>query len=273
MPKRDKEKQIHFSQKLASILPVRVDNEVLNDKILSYETNVSSYIEFGKEEPSIKNIKVLLKNIFFAPILKHKSDFNLVWAIIDATKLVASMSSIVALLKHICKRGEANRSLLVTNKKTDGSSVEKEELDLRPGITPKDFPVLNHFCIPLETFWMNGLLRYILKLSKSVTGSAALLNFKQENDCEVTLVPIPKTGLYYHFERNMKDHSWFGKVLGALSNAPETSLSWLLMSLSKLHNEELITAAKEASWLIVEWQSNGFHVSKTAMWEEANINC
>jgi hypothetical protein len=69
----------------------------------------------------------------------------------------------------------------------------------------------------------------------------------------------------------MKDHSWFGEVLGALSNAPETSLSWLLMSLSKLCNEEFITAAEEAGLLL-----NGKVMdaeSATAMWEEANINC
>jgi hypothetical protein len=61
----------------------------------------------------------------------------------------------------------------------------------RKSTTPKDFPVLNHFCIPLETFWINGLLRDILKLSKSVAGSGAVLNFKQYNDCEVMLAPIP----------------------------------------------------------------------------------
>jgi hypothetical protein len=159
----------------------------------------------------------------------------------------------------------------VTNNNNDGCSAEKDELDLRPGTTAKDFPVLNHFRIPLETFWINGLLRDILKLSKSVAESASLLNFKQYNDCEVTLVPIPKTGSYYCFERNMKDHSWFGEVLGALSNAPETSLSSLLMALSKLRNEEFITAAKEAGLLL-----NGKVMdaeSATAMWEEANINC
>jgi hypothetical protein len=159
----------------------------------------------------------------------------------------------------------------VTNNNNDGSSAEKEELDLRPGTTAKDFPVLNHFCILLEIFWINGLLQDILKLSKSVAGSCALLNFKQYNDCEVTLVPILKTGSYYHFERNMKEHSWFGEVLGALSNAPETSLSCLLMSLSKLCNEEFITAAEEVGLLL-----NGKVMdaeSSTAMWEEANINC
>jgi hypothetical protein len=55
---------------------LRVENEVLNDEIPSYETNVSSYIDFGKEDPSVENLKVLLKNNFFAPTLKHESDFN-----------------------------------------------------------------------------------------------------------------------------------------------------------------------------------------------------
>ncbi len=98
-----------------------------------------------------------------------------------------------------------------------------------------------------------------------------MLNFKQYNDCEVTLLPIPKTGSYYHFERNMKDHSWFGEVLGALSSTPETSLSWLLKTLSKLRNEEFITAAEDAGFLL-----NGKVMdakSATAMWEETNINC
>ena len=151
---------------------------MLNDEIPSYETNDSSYMDFGKEEPSVENLKVLLKNNFFAPILKHESDFNKVWAVIDATKLVSAMSSIVeALQTYFCNRGKANRSLLMTNNNNDGCSAEKDELDLRPGTTAKDFPVLNHFRIPLETFWINGLLRDILKLSKSVAGSGAKLNF------------------------------------------------------------------------------------------------
>jgi hypothetical protein len=64
-----------------------------------------SYIDFSKEEPSAENLKVLLKNNFFAPILKHKSDFNKVWAVIDATKLVSVMSSIIEALKKYFRKG------------------------------------------------------------------------------------------------------------------------------------------------------------------------
>jgi hypothetical protein len=47
-----------------------------------------------------------------------------------------------------------------------------------------------------------------------------LQNFKQYNDCEVTLVPIPKTGSYYHFKRNMKDHSlWLGNCFWLFLNS------------------------------------------------------
>ena len=69
-----RQKQIQFSRKLATILPLNVVNEVVNDEMPPYETNVSSYIEFGKEEASVENLKVLLKNGFFAPILKRESD-------------------------------------------------------------------------------------------------------------------------------------------------------------------------------------------------------
>jgi hypothetical protein len=59
------------------------------------------------------------------------------------------MSSIFEeLQKYFSNRGKANQSLLVTKNNNDGSSVEKEELDLRHGIiTPSEFPFLNHFCI------------------------------------------------------------------------------------------------------------------------------
>jgi hypothetical protein len=134
------------------MLPLDVDNEEVNDERPSSKMNILSYIEFG----SVKKLKILLKNNFFPPILKRESDFNAVWAAIDATKLVNAMSSIIeALQKYFCDRGKANRSLLVTNNTKDGSPVEKEELDLRQGFTPRHFPVLNHFCglmVCSETF-------------------------------------------------------------------------------------------------------------------------
>jgi hypothetical protein len=69
----------------------------------------------------------------------------------------------------------------------------------------------------------------------------------------------------------MKDHIWLKDLLWALSSSQETSLRWLLNSLSKLHNEEFITAAEEAGLSL-----NGKVIdaeSAAAMWEEANINC
>jgi hypothetical protein len=84
-------------------------------------------------------------------------------------------------------------------------------------------------------------------------------------------VPIPKSVSYYHFERNMKENSWFGEVLGALSDSPEISLSWLLTSLTKLRNEEFIAAAEAAGLLLNDKLMDA--ESSAAMWEEANINC
>jgi hypothetical protein len=60
----------------------------------------------------------------------------------------------------------------------------------------KDFPVLKHFCNPFECFWISGLLRGILNLSKSVTGGTSIFNFKQYNDFETSLVPIPNISSY-----------------------------------------------------------------------------
>ena len=87
---------------------------------------------------------------------------------------------------------------------TKGETEENQDIELCQGVSEKDFPVLKHFCIPFEKFWISGLLRDILKLSKSVVGGSSILNFKQYNDCEATLVPIPKISSYYHFERNME---------------------------------------------------------------------
>ena len=69
----------------------------------------------------------------------------------------------------------------------------------------------------------------------------------------------------------MKDYSLFRELVWAISSSQETSLRWLLNSLSKLHNEEFITAAEEAGLSL-----NGKVIdaeSAAAMWEEANINC
>jgi hypothetical protein len=272
--KEIRKKQISFSRKLASILPLNVDNKEVNGDELEpkeKELNLTNVIEFGKEEPSVENLKILLKINFFAPILKSESDFNAVWAAIDTTKLANAMSSIIgALQKYFCDKGKAERALFVRRNSNDSSPVEKEKLDLKQGYTATDFPVLNHFCVPHEKFWINGLLQDLMKLSKSVD-AGGLLNFTQYNDCEVTLVPVPTSSSYYRFERNMKDCSWFRALLGALSSSPDSSLSWLMKSLTKLHNEEFITAAEAAGLLL-----NGKVMdaeSAAAMWEEANINC
>ncbi len=76
------------------------------------------------------------------------------------------MSGIVgALQKYICDKGKGSRALSVTNNDmNDSNLVEKEELEQKPGLTTREFPVLNHFCVPLEKFWVNGLLRDLLKI-------------------------------------------------------------------------------------------------------------
>jgi len=223
--------------------------------------------DFTKDKTDVKNLKVLLKEKFFAPILKCESDFNKVWTAIDPDKLVSAVTSIVeALQKYFCDRGNANRSKLVTSDDNVGT-IEPETLPLKDGITSKDFPVLKHFCIPLESFWISGLMRDILKLSKNVNGRN-LLKFKQYNDCEVCLVSIPNSVSYYHFKRNMKENSWFQEALGDLSDSPDISLSWLLASLTKLRNEEFIVAAEAAGLLL-----NGKTMdAESSTAEEANKN-
>jgi hypothetical protein len=69
----------------------------------------------------------------------------------------------------------------------------------------------------------------------------------------------------------VKDYSLFRELVWAISSSQETSLRWLLSSLSKLHNGEFTTAAEEAGLLL-----NGKVIdaeSAAAMSEEANINC
>jgi hypothetical protein len=78
------------------------------------------------------------------------------WEAIDTTKLVDAMSSIIeALQKYFCDKGKANQDKLRSSH-INCDRVEKEELDLKEG---------NHFCVPLERFWINGLLRDLVKLS------------------------------------------------------------------------------------------------------------
>jgi hypothetical protein len=131
-----------------------------------------------------------------------------VWTAIDPDTLDSAVTSIVeALQKYFCDRGNANRLKLVTSDHNVGN-IEPDTLPLKDGTTSKDFSVLKHFSIPLESFWISGLMRDILKLSKNVNGRN-LLKFKQYNDCEVCLVPIPKSVSYYCCKRNMKENSWF----------------------------------------------------------------
>jgi len=37
-------------------------------------------------------------------------------------------------------------------------SMEVKGVRLQDGINPSHFPVLKRFCIPLEKFWLNGIL-------------------------------------------------------------------------------------------------------------------
>jgi hypothetical protein len=59
-----RQKQISFSDKLASVLPLNLHNEEVDDESPSFKRNVTSCIEFGKEEPRIENLQMLPKNIF-----------------------------------------------------------------------------------------------------------------------------------------------------------------------------------------------------------------
>jgi hypothetical protein len=125
----------------------------------------------------IKNFLVLLQEIF-CPYIEAQIRLNKVWAAIDPERLVTAVTSIVEMLqKYFCDRGNANQSKLVTSDDNVSGTVEPDILHLKDGITSKDFPVLKHFCIPLEGFRISRLMQDILKLSKSDSGSN-LLNFK-----------------------------------------------------------------------------------------------
>ena len=129
---------------------------------------------------------MLLKEKFFAPILKCEADFNKAWTAIDPDKLVSAITSIVEVLqKYFCDRGNANRSKLVTSDDNVGT-IEPDTLPLNDGITSKDFPVLKHFCIPLESFWISGLMRDILKLSKN-----SMILFCPAHFCQIYVLHSP----------------------------------------------------------------------------------
>lgn len=69
----------------------------------------------------------------------------------------------------------------------------------------------------------------------------------------------------------MKEHLWFREVLSALLVSTDTSLNWLLKSLTKVFNEEFVIAAEDAGLLL-----NGKVMdaeAAAAMREEANMNC
>lgn len=185
------------------LIPLNVDEDAVNNQRPVTSQSQSSPNEISKDPPNIENLKVLLKNNFFLPILKNESDFPILWDAIDTTKLVHAMSNVIAQLQqYFCDKTKEVRAIV----ETKGETEESQHIELCQGVSEKDFPVLKHFCIPLENFWISGLLRDILKLSKSVVGGSSILKFKQYNDCEATLVPIPKISSYYRFERNMKEH-------------------------------------------------------------------
>ena len=117
---------------------------------------------------------------------------------------------------------------------------------------------------------MHGILRDIVKLSKSVEGDRKILSFCHYNDTNVTLLPVPMSSSYYRFKRNLKSHGWFNHLLDSLSNSKEASMAWLLQAIAKTHNEQFIIAAEGAGLLL-----NGKKMdaeSAVAMWEEANCN-
>jgi len=97
-------KQLSFSHKLASILPLNVDMVQMNvdDEEMPKEeaSNLKTFVSVReKDDPTVENFKLLLKNIFFALILKQEADFNAVWDAIKTTKLAMEMSSIIELLQ------------------------------------------------------------------------------------------------------------------------------------------------------------------------------
>jgi hypothetical protein len=65
----------------------------------------------------------------------------------------------------------------------------------------KDFPVLTTG--QYMDFWFD--VRYFEAFQEFICG-CNLLNFKQFSDCEVRLVPIPRSVSFYFFGRNMKDN-------------------------------------------------------------------
>jgi hypothetical protein len=68
--------------------------------------------------------------------------------------------------KYFCDKSNNDRRAI----ENSNDMMELQPIELQEGKTLDDFPVLKRFCIPLETFWLNGLLRDIVKLSRSISG-------------------------------------------------------------------------------------------------------
>jgi hypothetical protein len=93
----------------------------------------------------IENLKLLIKNNFFAPIYKNEADFMVVWDAIDTTQLVKTTVNFVASMqKYFCEKGNSKRRAI----EYAGISTGLQPLELPEGKEPDDFPVLKRFCPP-----------------------------------------------------------------------------------------------------------------------------
>jgi hypothetical protein len=88
--------------------------------------------------------------------LKKESDFSMVWNAIDTTKLVSTTKSlVVSLQKYFCERSNNEQKSV---EHSSNNVVCLEPIILQQGKSYDDFPVMRRFCIPLEKFWVDGLL-------------------------------------------------------------------------------------------------------------------
>jgi hypothetical protein len=268
--------RMKFVKKMAQVLPLDTmqlgrDNERYSSEDIMEESakDHRAYAGLEEDSPDVENFKMLLKNNFFAPILKNEMDFAKVWGAIDTSKLIeATVNFVSSVQKYFCEKSKRALQEIVIDSTT---SMGLETVQLQEGKSSNNFPVLKRFCIPLEESWLHGVLRDILKLSKSVEGDPQkILSFSQGNDTNVTLVPVPVSSSFYRFKRNLKSHGWLNRLLEAISTSKEDSMAWLLKAISELHNEDFVSAAEGAGLLLRGKEMDA--ESAVAMWEEANCN-
>jgi len=214
--------RIRFVKELAQELPLETmwleaeKKRGTSEKVAKTAAVDPNTADADVEEESLdmENFKLLLKNNFFTPILKNESDFANVWDAIDTSKLVkATVDFVSSLQRYFCEKNKQELQAV-----DSGTSTGLEPFHLQEGKTVDQFPVLKRFCIPLEEIWIHGILRDIVKLSKSVEGDRKILSFCHYNDTNVTLLPVSMSSSYYRFKRNLKSHGWFNRLLDSVSN-------------------------------------------------------